>query len=76
MVRRKLPRTPEPTQGGRIMGILTKWCDAAPGRRFTLSRTPEGWAASLDERRASVGSTALDALAQIATAASFDEVQS
>ena len=66
------PKPVAPTQAERIVTILTRWCDAAPGRRVTLTRTQQGWAAQLDERRGSTGTTALDALAQIAVAASFE----
>lgn len=62
----------EPSQAERVLEILSRWCDAAPGRAVTLARTETGWAARLDERRSSTGSTALDALAQIAVAASFE----
>lgn len=64
------------SQQHRVIDVLTRWCDAAPGRRFTLARTETGWAANLDERRSSTGATAVDALSQIATCAAFETQES
>jgi hypothetical protein len=59
-------------QATRVVNVLARWCEQSPGRRFTLIRTVDGWAANLDERRSSTGATAVDALSQIATCAAFE----
>lgn len=33
----------------RIVDILTRWCDAGPGRSFRVERTAEGWTARLEK---------------------------
>lgn len=62
-------------QASRIVNVLARWCEQAPGRSFRVERTSEGWTARLDERRSSTGSTALDALAQVAVVASFEAAE-
>jgi hypothetical protein len=62
----------DPTQATRVVDVLTRWCEQAPGRSFRLERTEDGWHARLDERRDSSGATAVDALSQIATCAAFE----
>lgn len=62
----------ELSQSERVLVVLTRWCEQAPGRSFRLERTQDGWRARLDERREATGSTAVDALSQIAVCASFE----
>lgn len=59
-------------QPARVVAVLLRWCEVAPGRGFRVEHTADGWTARLDERRSSRGSTAVDALAQIAVVASFE----
>jgi hypothetical protein len=65
-------RTKE-AQAKRIVDVLSGWLSASPGERsVTIKETREGWRATLEETRSANGSTALDALAQVATAAEME----
>lgn len=60
------------TQAQAILTSLGKWLEAAPGRRFTVERGPEGWRATVDSRASAGGATMQDAMAQAATVASVE----
>lgn len=60
-------------QADRVVAALSSWIQAAHGERScTLRETPEGWEAELHEKRKARGSSALDALSQVATAAAME----
>ncbi|HEX4336940.1 MAG TPA: hypothetical protein VH062_13565 [Polyangiaceae bacterium] len=59
-------------QAFRILEALGAWCSAAPGRRFQVEHSPDGWKVTLDSRQASTGVDMIDALAQVATVASLE----
>lgn len=60
-------------QAARVVEALSAWLQAAPGERScSLRETVEGWEAELHETRKARGSSALDALAQVATAAAVE----
>lgn len=62
------------TQAQRIVDTLSAWVSASPGEReVSLRETPDGWEAELLEKRKARGSTAIDALSQVATAAAVLE---
>lgn len=73
--KKKLPRDFTDKQVARIFRSLAVWCEARPGRRFSVSFTPDGWRASLDENRAMAGITMADAMAQIGQVAALEVSQ-
>ena len=63
-------------QANRVVEALSTWIQASPAERSVLIReTPEGWEAELLEKRKARGSSALDALAQVATVAEVETVE-
>lgn len=59
-------------QANAILAALTRWLEAAPGRRVTMARTPEGWRATLDAHTPASGESLVDALAQVTQIAAFE----
>jgi hypothetical protein len=61
-------------QAHKVVEALGAWISASPDQRsIDLKETPEGtWEATLQENRRARGSTALDALSQVATAAAME----
>jgi len=60
-------------QADRVVQALSAWISASPGERScSIRETSDGWEAELLEKRKARGSSALDALAQVAVVASVE----
>lgn len=60
-------------QAHKVVEALSTWLSASPGQRsIDLKETPDGWRASMQETRTCSGSSALDALSQIAVVAGVE----
>lgn len=60
-------------QAERVVSVLEGWLSVSPAERsVTLRETDSGWEAVLTEARKARGTTALDALAQVSTAAAME----
>lgn len=63
-------------QASRVVTVLEGWLSVSPAERsVTLRETSDGWEAELHETKKARGSTALDALAQVATVAHVQDAE-
>ena len=59
-------------QAHRVVETLSRWLSESPGRSVDLKETSDGWRATMVESRTCSGSSALDALSQIAVVAEVE----
>lgn len=59
-------------QAHRVVETLSRWLQGSPGRSVDLKETSDGWRATMVETRTCSGSSALDALSQIAVVAEVE----
>lgn len=54
-------------QANRVVSAIERWISQSPGERsVTIKETSDGWQASMHETKTAGGSSALDALTQVA----------